>query len=220
MQKQKLIRLQNSELLKDFGPYLDHLLSLIIELEADTQVNSPCICGNGLRTTRCNECSEYALSCKICFIAAHRHSPYHWAEVWNAAKGFFVRHDISALAEEGFYAYHLGHNGGRCPNLIPGKEVTFTVVDTNGVHATRIGFCACLGCSSKVDQLMCARLFPATTRDPQTAFTFTTLIDFHLHNLESKKAAYDYLGALRRLTDNSFSADVPVSCASMAILPF
>ncbi|KAJ6609659.1 hypothetical protein B0H10DRAFT_2225674 [Mycena sp. CBHHK59/15] len=56
---------------------------------------------------------------------------------------------------------------------------------------------------------MQARLFPASTREPQTAFTVNMLKCFQLHNLESKKAAYDYLGAIRRLTDNSFTADVP-----------
>jgi hypothetical protein len=62
-----------------------------------------------------------------------------------------------------------------------------------------------------MEQLMQARLFPATTRDTKTAFTVNVLKEFHLHNLESKKAAYDYLGAIRRLTDNAFTADVPVS---------
>lgn len=57
---------------------------------------------------------------------------------------------------------------------------------------------------------MDARLFPASARDPRTAYTFNVLKDFHLHNLESKKAAYDYMAALRRLTSNSFTADVPV----------
>ncbi|KAJ7884770.1 hypothetical protein B0H14DRAFT_2564170 [Mycena olivaceomarginata] len=33
----------------------------------------------------------------------------------------------------------------------------------------------------------------------------------HLHNLEAKKAAYDYMGALRRPTDNAFTADVPLT---------
>jgi hypothetical protein len=53
-------------------------------------------------------------------------------------------------------------------------------------------------------------MFPATAKDPHTAFTINMLKDFQLHNFESKKAAYDYLGAIRRLTDNSFTADVPV----------
>ncbi|KAK7006975.1 hypothetical protein R3P38DRAFT_2554914 [Favolaschia claudopus] len=56
---------------------------------------------------------------------------------------------------------------------------------------------------------MRARLFPATMKETKSAFTFTVLKECHLHNLESKKASYDYMGALRRLTDNSFTADVP-----------
>lgn len=65
---------------------------------------------------------------------------------------------------------------------------------------------------------MRARLFPATTQDPRTAFSFAVLKQFHLHNLESKKAAYDYLGALRRLTDNAFTADVSVGFESLQFL--
>ncbi|KAJ6480334.1 hypothetical protein C8R45DRAFT_933262 [Mycena sanguinolenta] len=49
----------------------------------------------------------------------------------------------------------------------------------------------------------------ATTREPHTAFTISLLKEFQLHNLESKKAAYDYLAAIRHLSDNAFTADVP-----------
>ncbi|KAI0312439.1 hypothetical protein OF83DRAFT_1087012 [Amylostereum chailletii] len=73
---------------------------------------------------------------------------------------------------------------------------------------TRLCFCGCLDAPNKVDQLMRARLFPATTSEPSTVFTSKVLEEFHLHNLESKKAAYDYLGALRRLSDNAFTAEI------------
>ncbi|KAF7371602.1 CxC2 domain-containing protein [Mycena venus] len=55
---------------------------------------------------------------------------------------------------------------------------------------------------------MQSRLFPGSTREPRTAYTFTVLKESAMHHLESKRAAYDYLGALMRLTDNSFTADV------------
>ncbi|KAJ6622212.1 hypothetical protein B0H10DRAFT_2343049 [Mycena sp. CBHHK59/15] len=81
------------------------------------------------------------------------------------------------------------------------------------MHATRIAYCGCktqpLLPIHKVRQLMRSCLFPATSTDPATAFTFGVLKEFSLHNLESKKVAYDYLGALLRLTDNGFTADVP-----------
>ncbi|KAG5635468.1 hypothetical protein H0H81_011141 [Sphagnurus paluster] len=51
-------------------------------------------------------------------------------------------------------------------------------------------------------------LFPATVRRPTTAFTFQVLKQFHLHHLESKESTYDFIGALRRLTDNVFAHQV------------
>ena len=43
------------------------------------------------------------------------------------------------------------------------------------------------------------------------AFTFNVLHQFHLHHLESKESAYDFVGALRRLMDNAFAQGVSVS---------
>jgi hypothetical protein len=42
---------------------------------------------------------------------------------------------------------------------------------------------------------------------PHSAFTLNVLKQFQLHNLESKKAVYDYIAAIWRLSDNSFTAD-------------
>lgn len=135
--------------------------------------------------------------------------PFHWAYVWDDKLGFFERKDFSAIGG----TIYLGHNGDDCPN--PSPEMHFTVATTNGIHATLLRYCQCIGGPRSVlkRQLMKARLFPGTMRDPRTAFTFSLLKNFHLHNLESKKAAYDYLGAITRLTDNVCTADVPVSLA-------
>ncbi|KAJ7887451.1 hypothetical protein B0H13DRAFT_1627427, partial [Mycena leptocephala] len=98
-----------------------------------------------------------------------------------------------------------GHRGKPCKS--PVGERLFTAVAANGVHSTRLAFCGCESPSpNKIKQLMQARLFPATTRDSHSAFTVNILKDFQLHNLESKKAAYDYLAAIRRLSDNAFTA--------------
>lgn len=95
----------------------------------------------------------------------------------------------------------------------PSGERLFTVVDGNGIHSTRLAFCGCREQPpDKIKQLMRARLFPATTRDPHSAFTINMLKEFQMHNLESKKAAYDFLGAIQRLSDNSFTGDIAVCC--------
>ncbi|KAJ6616904.1 hypothetical protein B0H10DRAFT_1914835 [Mycena sp. CBHHK59/15] len=198
---------QSSELLEEFEGIFDELGELMLEFESDSTIGTACSCSKEQATTQCHDCTGYSATCSNCFIEKHLQSPFHWAEVWDFAKQFFVRHDISTLG----HVIQLGHNGKSCTQ--PSNPRLFTIVDGNGVHATRIAYCGCktqpLLPIHKVRQLMRSRLFPATSTDPATAFTFGVLKEFSLHNLESKKAAYDYLGALLRLTDNGFTADVP-----------
>ncbi|KAF7378004.1 CxC2 domain-containing protein [Mycena sanguinolenta] len=198
-------RTQNGELLDDFGDHFDELGKLLLDAEADEETALMCACGSGMkRNTKCYDCIEYPAACKDCFVQAHLHNPFHWAEVWDDESGFFVRHDISKLG----HVIQLGHNGMACKSPVGVRLVT--VVHGNGVHSTRLSFCGCREMPPyKIRQLMHARLFPATTKDPHTMFTISMLKEFQLHNLEYKKAAYDYLGALRRLSDNSFTADIP-----------
>ncbi|KAJ7828326.1 hypothetical protein B0H13DRAFT_2373260 [Mycena leptocephala] len=165
---------------------------------------SICSCGSKEVEIQCHDCTGYKATCTKCFIAQHLNNPFHWAEKWDLADGFFVKHDISSLG----HIIQLGHHGGPCASPVGTRK--FTVVDHNGVHATQLAFCGCRELPpNKVRQLMRSRLFPATMKETKTAFTFTLLKQCHLHNLEAKKAAYDYMGALRRLTNNSFTADVP-----------
>jgi hypothetical protein len=58
---------------------------------------------------------------------------------------------------------------------------------------------------------MDARLFPLTPLDPKSAITFIALREFHMHGLQSKSAAFDYVLSLRRMTDNVLTHNVPVS---------
>lgn len=188
-------------------PHLSTLRECMIKHYADPKIGELCSCNRSCqRTTRCHDCKQYTISCSECFLDAHRNNPFHWAHVWDNAAGFFIRRDISLLRSD--WSLHLGHGGNQCPHA--DSSILFTVIDGNGIHGTRLTFCECPGCLSHIEQLMDARLFPASTREPRTAYTFNILKEFHLHNLESKKAAYDYLGALRRLTNNAFTADVPV----------
>lgn len=158
----------------------------------------------------CNDCLQYAPTCDSCFVQLHANNPLHWAQVWDNRLGFYTKKDYSALPC-GNPSINFCHNGAKCPNPRNDKPIKFTIAHTNGIHATKVVFCGCPSSSEKIiDQLMLSRLFPASMKDPRTAFTFDVLRDFHLHTLESKKSAYDYSEALRRLTDNSFPTQVPV----------
>jgi len=199
----------------------DRLLNWMLERHADASIGQACSCGNpdSQRTTRCYDC-DHPSSCSECYISTHQSSPTHWAEVWNPQLGFFVRHDISMLRSEG-YSISLGHSGLPCPSSADSTAVNFHLIDTNGIHQTRIQFCYCRGDPDRSEQLMRARYFPATPLRPTTAFTWQVLHLFHLQQLEAKISAYDFVGSLRRMTNNSFAQDIPASkplCDLVSIL--
>ncbi|KAF8955089.1 hypothetical protein BDZ97DRAFT_1968746 [Flammula alnicola] len=195
---------QTSETLEEFQEKLPTLLQHILDHEASPNVGQPCACQvpNANRTTRCYDCQFYEISCSDCFIRSHANLPTHWAEVWDSDRGFFVRHDIATLKPD-ISSINLGHAGLPCLSRYA-TNLVFHVIDTNGIHTTKIRFCICKGNPNRVDQLMRARLFPATINQPTTAFSFQVLHQFHIHHLESKESAYDFIGSLRRLTDNAF----------------
>jgi len=150
--------------------------------------------------------------CVHCFIDSHVTCPSHWAKVWQEEGGYFARRDISSLLPDVQYAIALGHSGERCPTPVGYSEnhIQFKIIDHNGVHETRVHFCVCHGNPNRVQQLLQFGLFPATLTEPRIAFTLTVLRQFHIHHLESKQSTYDYIGSLRRLTDNMFASEVKV----------
>ena len=197
---------QSSILLDQFEQQFDSLLDFILDADAGDGTNEQFSCGQGERKYHCLDCFQHPTKCSTCFISDHIQMPFHWAEKWNG--NYFERMDISKVG----HVVSLGHGGARCPSVqLDTNSVNFIVVDTNGIHKTRFSFCSCVDHGTRVQQLMRARLFPASTDQPTCAFSFGVLRDFHLQTLESKKSAYDYLGALRRLTNNAKPDDVPVS---------
>ncbi|TDL22683.1 hypothetical protein BD410DRAFT_803124, partial [Rickenella mellea] len=105
---------------------------------------------------------------------------------------------------------HLGHHGMPCDEIATDRAPsTLIITHTNGIHESKVHWCACKGCPSRVSQLVRAGLFPATPENPESAFTIKLLEEFHLHTLTSKKSAYDFFKALYRLTNNAFPDDVP-----------
>ena len=124
---------------------------------------------------------------------------------WNGS--FFVRTSLRDLG----LIVQLGHQGKPCPFL--GRVLDdFTVVHTNGIHAVRVRFCTCYGEHSqpKFQLLRCSWL-PASTGQPQTAFTFKVLNAYHLLSLQGKISREDYYRSVSRHTDNT-GLDPPKAC--------
>ncbi|KAJ7024207.1 hypothetical protein C8F04DRAFT_923946, partial [Mycena alexandri] len=184
---------QTAKLMAEYMAKFPDILRLWVAHKSGAGVGTPCYCGNGVRSTRCRDCCQYELSYE-----------------------FFVKHDIS-LVDSGGHLPTLGHYGRPCPNI--GNSVMMTIVEPNGVHATKLFFCGCAenpSVDSRFDQLMEAGFFPGSVDSPRTGFSFEIMRRFHLASLESKTAALDFMSCLRRLTDNATTAKVPVSTVSRA----
>lgn len=163
-----------------------------------------CSCGNQA-LYRCPECGVPKMVCASCLVQMHPHQQFHHVEVWNGSA--FKRTPLVDMGHE----VHLRHPGTKCPHApVEGKGRKFVVVDTNGIHVIRIFFCFCHRSPGDHLQLVAARLFPATIDQPQTAFTFNVLHNFHVLNLVSKITAQDYYRGLQKFTDNAFPDKVPV----------
>lgn len=127
-----------------------------------------------------------------------------WLQFWN--QFFFESVSLQELGLE----VHLGHGGLPCPR--PLAEVkNFTVVDLSGVHSVHLSYCGCLGSPERRVQLLRQAWFPASMKTPETAFTFDLLNTFHLLNLQSKTALYDFWNAIRHKSDNSGTRETKVS---------
>ncbi|KIJ60877.1 hypothetical protein HYDPIDRAFT_116748 [Hydnomerulius pinastri MD-312] len=145
---------------------------------------------------RCDDCFGRELYCRDCIVKCHASMPLHFIKHWNDL--FFEATCLKSLG----LRVQLGHTPGqRC--IRPKPVDDFVVIESNGIHEVGLDFCGCEMAQSHVKQLLRARLFPATVRDPHTAATFGVLEQFHLLSFESKASAYEFYHALKRRSDNT-----------------
>jgi hypothetical protein len=98
----------------------------------------------------------------------------------------------------------LGHPAGEtCSN--PGRafDDDFVVLSNNSVQEVGLDYCNCMTAKSKMVQLLRVGWYPATTKDPKTAATFSLLERFHLLSFESTVSAFEFYQSLSRATDNT-----------------
>jgi hypothetical protein len=117
-------------------------------------------------------------------------------------------------AAAGQEAFELGFGSSKPGRNDKENNPVITVIDRSGVHEIGVRWCCCPGAPERDMQLMVAGLFPATFRNPKTAFTFRVLEEFHLDNLECKTTPSQFFSRLRRLTNDEFPNTVPVGQAS------
>lgn len=92
----------------------------------------------------------------------------------------------------------FGHPDGEdCP--FPRSQQNFVVAHLNGIHTIVLSFCGCNDAPEPFSQLLEARWWPSTPRDPKTAFTFSLMRTFHLLNLQGRLAPTDFYRSLQKI---------------------
>lgn len=137
-----------------------------------------------------------------------------WLQCWNGS--FLQKTSLRALG----LRVQMGHPPGQvCPYRVVSQEL-FTVLHTNGIHRVAVDFCNCSPTIEPRVQCMCHRWWPASTKEPRSAATFTLLKQFHILSLQGKLAVYDYYKSLEIMTDGSSLDDIPVSFILSTYQPF
>jgi hypothetical protein len=139
---------------------------------------------------------------------------FSYEEEYEGSSDDILVDEYSAVIDQD--AFQLGFGGSRPGQNDRDGNPVITIVDRSGVHEIGVKWCCCLDAPERDMQLMTAGLFPATFRNPKTAFTFRVLEEFHLDNLECKTTPSQFYSRLRRLTSDEFPNAVPVRQASIS----
>ncbi|KAJ7447609.1 hypothetical protein B0H11DRAFT_1744856 [Mycena galericulata] len=205
-----LINVQDDPLRQWVENNREEFLHILLFLEGRGEHRAYAVCAScrvGKADHRCDRCmSGGELLCRECIVKEHKKLPLHVVQYWNGE-----HFEEKPLIDLGLRV-QLGHwvgRSNRCnlPEPAPGKD--FVIVGDHGVHRVALDFCGCGTGGSHANQLLRARLYPATVVHPRTAATFDELDHFHLMNFETKCAAYEYYHGLARVADNTGLRKLP-----------
>ncbi|KAK7031679.1 CxC2 domain-containing protein [Favolaschia claudopus] len=115
--------------------------------------------------------------------------------------------------------YQLGHGGFRCPHPAS-KERDMVVVNFPNIHCIKIRYCACdvSDTANNLQQLLRNGWYPATTVDPGTCATLSTLKTFRLLNVIGNLTIHDFVKTLERSTDAAGLHSVPDRYKSFGLM--
>ncbi|KAF7982533.1 hypothetical protein HWV62_28158 [Athelia sp. TMB] len=174
--------------------YLDELLRHDGLRDSDTPLKCP-VCGEEDGIIKCVDCISGPLKCARCTVECHQRVPLHRLQRWCGT------HFVDETLQNIGLVLQLGHDGGQCP--CPGlKSTDFEVLGVSGQHTITLWFCGCLGAPRERVQLLRSEWFPASTEQPNSAFTFDVLNTFQLISLQGKLSAYDFYLSLVHKIDN------------------
>ncbi|KAH9884219.1 hypothetical protein C8Q73DRAFT_644132 [Cubamyces lactineus] len=160
---------------------------------------------------RCYDCLGRPHYCETCLLRTHRRTPFHRIWQWSTEDGFWHKTTTGALGMK----LWGGHNGAPCPNITRDPRM-MVFVHEHGVSSMACSFCECAEMAggeqlvtSEPLQLVEMGLYPASWKQPRTAYTITLLESYHLLSLQTHCSAEDFYTYLRRKTDNVAPKTVP-----------
>ena len=189
---------------------------------------------------RCRDCFGTEMWCRECCVSAHTCAPFHRIQMWNGnhfeRSDLLTQELIIDLAhypddcpsipsnnetqmmndpddsdDADEFAEEFQPSQPFGSTVHSGFRSTLTIVASTGIFKRSIRWCHCAKSSKRFVQLLLrAKLFPASFKNPKTAFTFDVLDQFQLDALECKTAAMNFMSKIGRITDEVFPSRVPV----------
>jgi len=189
---------------------------------------------------RCRDCFGTEMWCRECCVSAHTRAPFHRIQMWNGnhfeRSDLLTQELIIDLAhypddcpsipsnnetqmmndpddsdDADEFAEEFQPSQPFGSTVHSGFRSTLTIVASTGIFKRSIRWCHCAKSSKRFVQLLLrAKLFPASFKNPKTAFTFDVLDQFQLDALECKTAAMNFMSKIGRITDEVFPSRVPV----------
>jgi hypothetical protein len=139
-----------------------------------------------------------------------RHYPDHCPSVQHTTETDLQDLDLSDGSDEFAYGHQQSVDSESTRNV--GSRSKLTIVSSTGIFTCSIRWCHCATSPRQYTQLLLrANLFPASFKNPQTAFTFEILDHFRVDALECKTAAMNFMSKIQRITNEAFPSQVPVS---------
>jgi len=221
--------------MRDWLQYKDELSSLLLDHEALPAMPSCGTCGKQPQSKcyRCLDCFTRSIYCKRCCLKDHSKHPFHSIEEWTG-----THFQATTLSKMGL-VLPFGHGGDRCGKNdeatedewedededeeggVPGREKgrklsKLTIVDRAGVFTYWVRWCTCGGVPH-YRQLVELGLYPASFKQPKTAFTFRLLKYYHIDLMECRTPPFAFYNKIRRQTHENKPDSVPVSFLHFSI---
>lgn len=219
--------------------YLDRRHSILVEILWHESLPSKQFCSNCQESSSlycCWDCFGTNMWCKECCVSTHMHAPFHRIQLWNGTH--FEQSDLPThelIMDLAHYPDDCpsipsndktqmindpddsdeaddGYQSQSTESTVHSRSRSIlTIVTSTGIFKHTIRWCHCAKSSNQhVQLLLCAKLFPASFKNPKTVFTFEVLDQFRLDALECKSAALNFMSKIGRITDEVFPSRVPV----------